>query len=605
MPTGLADARRARAGQRRALQQPGLRPECPGHRRIDCDRQFLRADAPGRRHRARACWCRRPPANGACRRGRSRVENGVLRHAGHRHGKGASANSPPPPRSCRRPTRRGATEGPVAFRLIGREGAVKKLDVPAKTNGTARYSPSTSSEPEHAHRRWWRIRRASARKVASFDAAEALRRARASSMSGRCRRGVAVYAESTWPAIKAREELQITWDESAAEKRGSEQIIDEYRAARAQTPGVVAATHGDADAALRRGRARDRSGIRLPLSGACADGAAGRLPALGRRGAPRRVSDAQIQTPDQHAIATVLGLKPEQVAIETMLAGGSFGRRGEMESRFRAPSLRRWRRRSGPGRPVKLMWTREDDVQGGRYRPIFVHRLRGAIARRQGRGLDQHRRRPVLHQGHAVRVLRLSRTASTRSWSRARASCPTPSTTSAATCTSRGRRADAVVALGRLTRTPAIAVECFVDELLQHAGRTRSRAAWRCSGTPRAWRACSRAVAELADWAGPAAGSGRARGRRGRQGLRHLCRAYRRGVDGRERRAAGAQGVVRGRLRRRGQPRRRPRADGRRHRLRPGPRACTARSRWRRAAACSATSTPTARCASTRCRRSR
>jgi CO/xanthine dehydrogenase Mo-binding subunit len=82
------------------------------------------------------------------------------------------------------------------------------------------------------------------------------------------------------------------------------------------------------------------------------------------------------------AIATVLGMKPEQVEIETMLAGGSFGRRGEPVSDF-AQELAGVAKAIGPNRPVKLVWTREDDIQGGRYRPIFLHRLRGAI--RDGR----------------------------------------------------------------------------------------------------------------------------------------------------------------------------------------------------------------------------
>jgi isoquinoline 1-oxidoreductase beta subunit len=74
----------------------------------------------------------------------------------------------------------------------------------------------------------------------------------------------------------------------------------------------------------------------------------------------------------------VLGFKPEQVNLETMLAGGSFGRRAQPTSHF-AAELAEVAKAIGPNRPVKLIWTREDDLRGGYYRPMFVHHLRGAI----------------------------------------------------------------------------------------------------------------------------------------------------------------------------------------------------------------------------------
>ena len=117
------------------------------------------------------------------------------------------------------------------------------------------------------------------------------------------------------------------------------------------------------------------------------------------------------------------------------------------------------------------------------------------------------------------------------------------------------------------------AVECFIDELLQAAGQDPVEGRLALMG--RAPRAAGvlRAVAELADWSGPGPINGRARGVAVVEELRHLRGADRGGVGRRWRRAAGAQGVVRGRLRRCGQSRRDPRADGGRHRLWPRPRA--------------------------------
>ena len=87
---------------------------------------------------------------------------------------------------------------------------------------------------------------------------------------------------------------------------------------------------------------------------------------------------SQVPTIDQQVVARVVGLPPAKVAIHTMLAGGSFGRRatpngdvaGEAASIAKA---------IGGDKPVKLVWTREDDLQGGRYRPLYVHRLRAGL----------------------------------------------------------------------------------------------------------------------------------------------------------------------------------------------------------------------------------
>ena len=82
---------------------------------------------------------------------------------------------------------------------------------------------------------------------------------------------------------------------------------------------------------------------------------------------------SQFQTMDQMAIAEVLGLKPEQVTFHTEFAGGGFGRRAVIDShvpREAAVIAKRLR-----GTPVKLIWTREDDVRGGYYRPMHAHRV--------------------------------------------------------------------------------------------------------------------------------------------------------------------------------------------------------------------------------------
>ena len=82
---------------------------------------------------------------------------------------------------------------------------------------------------------------------------------------------------------------------------------------------------------------------------------------------------SQFQTVDQMAVAEVLGLKPEQVTFHTEMAGGGFGRRAVADSHVQREAALIAKRLRGT--PVKLVWSREDDVQGGYYRPMHVHRV--------------------------------------------------------------------------------------------------------------------------------------------------------------------------------------------------------------------------------------
>ncbi|MGR9091190.1 MAG: molybdopterin cofactor-binding domain-containing protein, partial [Gammaproteobacteria bacterium] len=101
----------------------------------------------------------------------------------------------------------------------------------------------------------------------------------------------------------------------------------------------------------------------------------------------------QFQTGDQFAIAKATGLKPEQVRINMLFAGGSFGRRAVPTTDFVAEAVHVARAR-GTHAPVKVQWTREDDMSGGYYRPIALHRLRavlrGAITLTDGVVDQQH-----------------------------------------------------------------------------------------------------------------------------------------------------------------------------------------------------------------------
>ncbi len=262
-----------------------------------------------------------------------------------------------------------------SFRLIGRAERLGRLDSQAKSNGTAQYAMDIQepgmltvvvARPPRFGAKVARLDSAAARAVKGVVAIETIET------------GVAVYGEGTWPAIKGRNALKIVWDESAAETRSTSEIVSQFSDL-ARTPGPVAGAVGDTAAAFAQAEQVIETQFTFPY---LAHGPMEPLDGYLRwndTGAVARFG-CQIQTLDQAVIAGVLGLQPSSVEIETMLAGGGFGRRGQFDSHF-AKELAQVAKAIGSDRPVKLIWTREDDLTGGYYRSIFVHRLHGAVSK--------------------------------------------------------------------------------------------------------------------------------------------------------------------------------------------------------------------------------
>jgi len=188
---------------------------------------------------------------------------------------------------------------------------------------------------------------------------------------------VAVVADKFWSAKQARDRLKVEWDLSGLERADSSRLWTEYKSL----------THAAGKIAVRRGD--DRAIDSIPSANRIV--ADFEFPYLAH--APMEPLNAtvrfdgdraeawvpsQAQTLDQLAIAEVLGVKPEQVTFHTEYAGGGFGRRTPLDShipREAAAIAKRMR-----GMPIKLVWTREDDVQGGYYRPMFAHRVEAGIS---------------------------------------------------------------------------------------------------------------------------------------------------------------------------------------------------------------------------------
>ncbi len=188
--------------------------------------------------------------------------------------------------------------------------------------------------------------------------------------------GVAVVADSFWTAKKARDSLQVTWDDSKAEKRGTAQLLAEYKALAAK-PGESARHDGDAPAALAKAKQVIHGEFEFPY---LAHAPMEPLDCVAE------VTDAgcdiwagsQFQTIDQANAAAALGLKPEQVNIHTLLAGGSFGRRANLVSDYIVECVQ-IAKQLPKATPVKMIWTREDDMRAGRYRPMYYHTLKAGL----------------------------------------------------------------------------------------------------------------------------------------------------------------------------------------------------------------------------------
>lgn len=185
--------------------------------------------------------------------------------------------------------------------------------------------------------------------------------------------GVAVLARSTWPAIKGRDALSVEWDDSAAEMRGTKELMDDLTRL-IEEPSLPARKDGDAEQALANATKVISADFEFPY---LAHGPMEPLDVVIRFDGDKATLwlGSQMQTMDQAVAAAVLGLRPEDVEVNTMWAGGSFGRRATFGSPFVAEAAAIAKAYGKPV-PIKVVWTREDDIRGGYYRPAYKHRIR-------------------------------------------------------------------------------------------------------------------------------------------------------------------------------------------------------------------------------------
>ncbi|MFK3739902.1 xanthine dehydrogenase family protein molybdopterin-binding subunit [Massilia sp. TN1-12] len=259
-----------------------------------------------------------------------------------------------------------------AFRYVGKPMA--RLDARAKSTGRQQFGldvkPAGTKVAVVAHPPVFGA------KVAKFDAAKA------KAIRGvvdvleipvdRGGRGIAVIADGYWPAKQGRDALAIEWDTSAVEKVDSAKQMAQFIAL-AKTPGAVAR---QADTSKLAGAAKKISAVyEFPYLAHAPMEPINCTVDLKDDSCTLWVG-SQYQTGDQAAAAATAGLKPEQVTLHTVMAGGGFGRRAVPSSDFvvEAVNIAKAWKAAGHQGPVKMIWSREDDIKGGYYRPSHVHR---------------------------------------------------------------------------------------------------------------------------------------------------------------------------------------------------------------------------------------
>ena len=185
--------------------------------------------------------------------------------------------------------------------------------------------------------------------------------------------GVAVLADNSWAAIQGRNALEVKWDEGPTAKESTAELQKQFLA-NAAKPGKVVRNEGAADSVLASSPKKIEAVYELPFAPhACmepmnctvqirSDGAEAWIPTQAPQWA-------------QGVIAEAAKLPPEKVIVHTTLMGGGFGRRYQADFVMEAAQVAS----KSAGKPVMVLWTREDDMQHGFYRPASYHKLQGAL----------------------------------------------------------------------------------------------------------------------------------------------------------------------------------------------------------------------------------
>jgi isoquinoline 1-oxidoreductase beta subunit len=258
---------------------------------------------------------------------------------------------------------------PKTFKLIGKP--IKRLDTPEKLNGKAVFGIDVKL-PGMLTAVVVRAPIFGA-KMKSFDDSRALSMAGVRKIAA-IPSGVAVIADSFWQAKMARDVIRVDWDEGSMQTFSTSQMMQQFRE-QAKSPGTSVRNDGDAAGALAKAAKKIEAVYEVPYLSHLMMEPLNCAVDL-RQDTCEIWTGTQFQTVDRANAAKAAGLPNEKVQIHTTFLGGGFGRRANPQSDFVVEAIHVAK---AAGAPVKVIWTREDDMAGGWYRPAFLHAIEGGL----------------------------------------------------------------------------------------------------------------------------------------------------------------------------------------------------------------------------------
>ena len=247
------------------------------------------------------------------------------------------------------------------YKLVGK--STPRLDTPSKVNGSAQYGIDFHI-PGMKYASLARCETVGG-KVGDFDATAVKQMPGVTFVDKIGDSAVAVVADSTWNALKARRALKITWDEGPNKDLNSAAIFDALHHAD-ESKAVKFFSVGDASKSSGK---QIEAVYQLPFM-AHAPMEPGNCSAHFRGNECELWAPTQVPQDCRDTVAPLIGLKPEQVKVNVTLLGGGFGRRLEHDYAVEAALVSK-----AINAPVKVTWTREDDMRCSTYRPVSVHKL--------------------------------------------------------------------------------------------------------------------------------------------------------------------------------------------------------------------------------------
>ena len=291
--------------------------------------------------------------------------NGKVSHAG---GKSATygelaaeaAKLPLPEKS--------ALKSPANFMVIGKE-SMRRLDTPAKVSGTAVFGIDVKIPGMAiASLAQCPVIGGAPRSVDSADAMKVSGVIKVVQISD----GVAVLAKNFYAARKGRDALKVTWNEGAGASISNAGMRKQLESGLTK-PGAVIQAKGDATAALGNGKQLSAQYFMPYLAHSTMEPV--NCSAVVADGKCRIIGPIQFQQGAQAVAAVATGLKPEDVTVETTFLGGGFGRKLELDFIRQAAEIAK-----ASGMPVKMLWTKEDDITHDFYRPMSVHQMDASLS---------------------------------------------------------------------------------------------------------------------------------------------------------------------------------------------------------------------------------